>query len=302
MKTSYTLPQRIYHAARRLSPVVLNHEAGYPTPPMDGLDLGEMLKRQANTLKTSLKGVASSADSHHIDYRLVAQGDAYAAARELTASLCNADLTSLRSDVEKLAFWINIYNFLVVDAVIQLGIKQSVTEFRGFFDRVGYDIGGCFFSAHDIEQGILRANAGYPAVPGPQFAKNSPHAECAVSRLDWRVHFALNCAGESCPPIAYFGAKSIDSQLELAAKSFLNSSAVVVDVEARTATLSKIMQWYAPDFGASPLVTLGFGDASPILWTIAECIADDEVRVLLENDAESVAVRFSDYDWRLNGV
>jgi hypothetical protein len=235
-----------------------------------------------------------------VNYQQVAASDAYAATRALTAALRVADLRALSSDSEKLAFWINLYNFLVLDAVIQLGVKQSVTKVRGFFDRIGYHIGGHFFSAHDIEQGILRANAGHPALPGPQFPPKSPLVEYTVSRLDFRIHFALNCGAQSCPPIAFYDGDCIHAQLDLAARSFLNSSEVEVDMQKREVALSKILQWFAVDFGAAPRVALGFGDTSPILRSIAPFITDDERRNFLENEAGSVNVTFKPYDWSLN--
>jgi hypothetical protein len=45
---------------------------------------------------------------------------------------------------------------------------------------------------------------------------------------------------------------------------------------------------------------MGFGDASPILRSIAPYIENIEVRELLENEAESVKVHFKPYEWSLN--
>nr|WP_302503984.1 DUF547 domain-containing protein [Geoalkalibacter halelectricus] len=58
----------------------------------------------------------------------------------------------------KLAFWINLYNTLVIHGIIELDIKDSVKETRGFFSRIGYIIGGEVYTPNAIEHGILRAN------------------------------------------------------------------------------------------------------------------------------------------------
>jgi hypothetical protein len=69
-----------------------------------------------------------------------------------------------------------------------------------------------------------------------------------VTPLDPRIHFALNCASRSCPPIGVYDAERIDAQLDLAAASFVAND-VEIDSRAGVVRLSAIFRWYAGDFG-----------------------------------------------------
>jgi hypothetical protein len=64
-----------------------------------------------------------------------------------------------------------------------------------------------------------------------------------------RIHFAVNCASISCPPLLNeaFVAARLDAQLESAAFNFLNDSAAN-RLEGDTLYLSKIFDWYEEDF------------------------------------------------------
>jgi hypothetical protein len=66
-----------------------------------------------------------------------------------------------------------------------------------------------------------------------------------------RVHFALNCASRSCPPLnpeAFRGDK-LDGQLENLATAFVNSPKGVEYSEGKkSAALSAIFNWYKDDF------------------------------------------------------
>ena len=146
-------------------------------------------------------------------------------------------------------------------------------EVKGFFARIAYAVGGYRFSADDIEHGILRANAGHPAIPGKQFTNRDSRSAFALDRFDPRIHFALNCASRSCPPINVYLAENIDQQLDLATRNFINGGEFSVDVKNMTVTLSTIFRWYAPDFGGNTLNQLGRGDFTNVLqlgWSIFE--------------------------------
>jgi hypothetical protein len=153
-------------------------------------------------LAKAMQAEAYDAASGRLDYAGLAGSTVYGDYRRCAAALIDFDPAALATDSERLAFWINLYNALIVDAVITLGVKQSVQAVKGFFWRAAYTIGGQRFSAHDIEHGILRANAAHPAIPGPHFASGDPRRRHSLVQLDPRVHFALVCGARSCPPIA----------------------------------------------------------------------------------------------------
>ena len=61
-----------------------------------------------------------------------------------------------------MAFFINIYNALIVHATIVKGVPDDTFKRLKFFDEAKYDIGGLQYSANDIEHGVLRSNRPSP--------------------------------------------------------------------------------------------------------------------------------------------
>lgn len=249
------------------------------------------MRRIINVLK------AEAYDTEHgrMDYARLCASPTYAEYCQCARRLQSFDPATLANREERLPFWINLYNALVVDAVIQFGVKRSVNEAPGFLWRAAYDIGGRRYCSFDIEYGILRANAPHPAIPGPHFGVDDPRRRYSLERLDPRVHFALVCAARSCPPIAVYDAANIDEQLDVAARTFVNNGGVEIDRAAGEVRLSRIFQWYAPDFGAHPFA---LGNRRPLLKFIASCLADQAEREFVLRGTP--AIRFQPYDWSLN--
>jgi len=210
------------------------------------------LKRAINALRAA----AGDPSGGRLDYAQLRQSPVYEEYRtDCTSSLREIDLTALATRAERLAFWINLYNALVIDAVIAFGVRNSVTEGRAgllaFFRRAAYAVGGYRFSCDDIEHGVLRGNRGHPYLPGPQFGPSDPRRALVISPPDVRGHFALNCGSRSCPPIGVYDAEQVDAQLDLATRHFIGTD-IVVDRARNTVRLSQLFRWFASDFGVAP--------------------------------------------------
>ena len=242
-----------------------------------------------------LKAEAFDTERGRVDYSRLCASPTYAEYCLCTRRLQSFHPAALDSREERLAFWINLYNALIVDAVIQFEVNRSVNEVPGFFWRAAYDIGGQRYCSFDIEYGILRANAPHPVIPGPHFGLRDPRRKYSLNHLDPRIHFALVCAARSCPPIAVYDAGRIDEQLDTAARTFINSGGVEIDRASGEVRLSQIFQWYAPDFGSYPFA---IGDKRPLLEFVASYLADEAGREYLLR--EKPAIRFKPYDWTLN--
>ena len=243
----------------------------------------------------ALKAAAYDPAGGRVDYAALAGNALFEEYQLCTGRLRAFDPASLTTREAGLAFWINLYNALIIDAVIAFGVKESVQEVSGFFWRAAYNIGGRRYSAHDIEHGILRANAAHPAIPGRHFGPRDPRRQYSLTTLDARLHFTLVCAARSCPPIAVYDATHIDAQLVMATRAFVNGGGLAIDPQAKVIWLSKIFQWYAPDFGAAPI---GLGRRQPLLSFIAPYLAGGVSQATLR--ACGWRVRFRPYDWRLN--
>lgn len=256
----------------------------------DAEQVAAEVKRAINAFKAA----AIDASGSRVDYSGLRESKAYAEYRRTcTPQLRALDLRTLETREERLAFWINLYNALTIDAVIAFGIQRSVTEgFAGivrFFRRATYDVGGQRFSSEEIEHGVLRANLGHPYIPGPQFGPSDPRRACMVAPLDPRIHFALNCASRSCPPIGVYDAATIDAQLDLATRNFVDGE-TSVDPTREEIRLSSIFRWYSKDFG---------GQAGIIEFLLRN-LPDDERQEWLAANRSKARLAYQPYDWSLN--
>ena len=154
--------------------------------------------------------------------------------------------TELKTDNAKKTFWINIYN-----AFYQIQASKATANRKTIFSSKVIHIGHNHFSLDDIEHGILRKNRwkwsfGYLRNP---FASHLLK-DLEVQKIDFRIHFALNCGAKSCPPIAFYTFDKIEQQLDNAMYSFLEQE-TTVDHPTKIFTTSKLLLWYRADFGGT---------------------------------------------------
>lgn len=161
------------------------------------------------------------------------------------AGLTEDDLDeSLIDDAARLAFWIDVYNGAAMRAVdIRLG---SWRERMRFMHAGIITVAGTRLSLGEIEFGILRRSQWRFGLGYVRSRRVTPfEARHRVERLDPRVHFALNCAAASCPPIAAYTSDRIDEQLDLATRSYLAGSVELTEAVAR---VPQIFLWFRGDF------------------------------------------------------
>jgi Protein of unknown function, DUF547 len=193
-------------------------------------------------------------------------------------SLSRADLASL-SGVELEALFINAYNAFTIRTVLGHvapdGTYQidSIRDIDDVFGRKVHVVGGFHLSLDDIEHGILR----------PTFR-------------DPRVHFAVNCASLSCPPVPVhaFSGDAVSAELEAAARNAL-SNPDYATVEGGELLLTKILEWYGSDF-----VSPDYRGSEKTVASFVRKYASEDVRRFVDEHTDDVPIRFRDYDWRLN--
>jgi thiol-disulfide isomerase/thioredoxin len=155
--------------------------------------------------------------------------------------------TSLKTDDEKKAFWINVYN-----AYTQLMLKADPSKYKNrntFFKSKTIRVAGKQFSLDDVEHGILRRSKikwslGYLNKLFP----SGTEKELRVDEVDYRIHFALNCGAKSCPPIAFYDPQTLEQQLDIATKAYLSGEAEY-DSTTNKVRVPKLMSWFRADFG-----------------------------------------------------
>ena len=225
-----------------LGRVILNPEAaaatGGPAAVAEGLQRGML----------GAIGSHTRADGR-LDYAALRASPGWAEAAARAGALRSLSLGDLTGRQPRLAFWINVYNAMVFHGIVAMGIRRTVREMRGFFARVAYRVGGFTLTADDVEHGILRGNAAHGFLRRRPFGGRDPRLALAVHPVDPRIHFAITCGAQSCPPVGVYRAAALDQQLDLAARNFLNQE---VAVDARgCVTCSRILEWYAADFEAA---------------------------------------------------
>jgi len=230
-------------------------------------------------------------DAGRVNYQAMKGSSEYDAYLQKAALLRNFDVNQLKERQEKLAFWINLYNTMVIHGVIDWDIRESVKERNGFFRHLKYDIGGHLFSLNDIEHGILRGNTRPPYGLFRPFGSGDPRLPFIVSAGDPRIHFTLVCGSRSCPPIGFYTSDRIDEQLDVATASFVNSPELEIVPSENLLRISQIFRWYRRDFGGTQRAVIEF---------LLRHLDPGEKKDFIQDHKESVRILYRDYDWRLN--
>lgn len=167
---------------------------------------------------------------------------------ELIGKLSEYSMKSLKqelsTDARKIAFWVNLYN-----AYFQILRKEHNLVKPAIYRERRVKIARTLSSLDDIEHGILRKfrykySLGFFA----NIFTSRLIKSLAVDTLDYRVHFALNCGAESCPPIAFYNVTNLDAQLDMATQSFLESESDYDDKNKLLHTTA-LFRWFFADFG-----------------------------------------------------
>ncbi|MBW8011147.1 MAG: DUF547 domain-containing protein [Chloroflexi bacterium] len=258
--------------------------------PVDSQKVITKIKQAVNEFKE----LAIDSDGNRVDYTLLRESEQYHNyCEELVPQLRGIDLDSLGTGARATAFWINLYNALTINGVISSNIQNSVAEgwlgIVRFFQRTAYNVGGLRFSLEDIEHGILRANRGNIFLPGAHFSSHDPRQARVIPKIDARIHFALNCASQSCPPIRVYSADHLDEQLDLAARNFINHE-VTFNQNRDKLVLSLIFKWYQADFG---------GKAN-LFRLLNQYLPEGERHLWLSHFGSNAEIKYRPYNWELN--
>jgi hypothetical protein len=146
------------------------HDLLNPEAAQSGLDNpARNLREIANDMRVQ----AISLDTGEVDYSKLVESESYDRFRTFTRALPSCTKEDLGNRSHQIAFWINLYNALILHGVIHYEVSGSMLRDLGFFRKVAYDVGGMRFSADDIEHGVLRGNRRHPYLPFPQFSHSS---------------------------------------------------------------------------------------------------------------------------------
>lgn len=198
--------------------------------------------------------------------------------QSLRQQLGRVDVASL-TPKQQLAYWINVYNVNVVATVVEKYPVDSIRDIStdpiirlNVFKKERVPFGSELLSLDDVE-----------------------HKKIRERFKDARIHFAINCAARSCPPIrteAFTGAK-VDAQLDDQARRFLNGPLGAKfgrKGDQLVVHLTKIMDWFGADFDQWGGGRVAF---------VRRYVTPDKQR-LITNAGTRVKVQYDGYDWALN--
>jgi uncharacterized protein DUF547 len=200
------------------------------------------------------------------------------ALQQLRQRMATVDVASLPKN-DQFAYWINLYNINVVGIVVDHYPVASIRDIStdpivrlNVFKKVSVQAKKGAMSLNDVENDKIREGFKDP-----------------------RIHFAINCAAKSCPPIRtepYEGAK-INDQLDDQVRKFLagpNGARIEKKGVQVVLHVTKILDWFSADFqkwGGGQIAFL-------------KRFVPPDIRKQMDAAGSQIDLKFDDYDWKLN--
>jgi hypothetical protein len=170
----------------------------------------------------------------------------------------------------RFAFYINAYNAFTIKLVLTKypginSIKEVGSFFSNPWNKKFILLQGKTITLDHIEHKILR----------PKFK-------------DPRIHFAINCASKSCPPLRNepYKGDTLESQLNDQARKFINDKKNTF-IKRDTLFISKIFKWFEKDFSDNPILFI-------------KRYAFEDLKEKLDSSGENIKISYLNYDWTLN--
>ena len=196
--------------------------------------------------------------------------------------LAQFDPNRLESRALALAFWINAYNYFMLDHLLTNPADQatpvdSVRDYGSLFNpyavfkRKLFDVADRAYSLQEIELEVLL---------GESYAERG--------WKDARVHFMVNCASVGCPPLRarLYTAANVEDMLSENTRLALDTP-LHLKPDANALRVTSLFDWYADDFVEQSGSVRGF------IREYGSARARQRLRAAEE-------IEFIDYDWSLN--
>lgn len=182
---------------------------------------------------------------------------------------------------EQLAYWINAYNSLTLQAIIdQDPLKKSIRDIPGVWNLRQFEIAQGKKTLDNIEHDTIRKKFSEP-----------------------RIHAALVCAAMSCPPLRTepYRADQLNAQLDDQSQKFIESpNGLKIDRQANKVYISKIFDWFGDDWKQAYGIEGKFAGSEKeraVLNFISGYVSPEDKTYLEQGNYQ---VGYLDYDWALN--
>jgi hypothetical protein len=207
-----------------------------------------------------------------VDYAGVSADVDYKAYLE---QLDRADVSKLQP-AEQLAFWMNAYNALCINIIIEHEKKNQVkiksitnltTEGNAVWNQVAGKVGGKDVSLNEIEHEQLRKVWAEPL-----------------------VHACIVCASASCPNLRpeAFVVDSLQKQMDEQMRDWMKNDTKGLKLTKNRLELSRIFLWFGADFG----------NWNGIQKWLPKYIDDESIKEKVARG--NLSVRYFEYGWQIN--
>lgn len=160
----------------------------------------------------------------------------------MVQDLHRVNLKAMNED-EKLSFFLNLHNAMVIHALIRIGHPEGVMDRKAFFSEFQYVVGGFTYCINSVQNGMLRNNRRGSYSLSRPFSANDKRLELAVQRLNPLIHFGLFNGTRSCPRVRFFTPQGVESELRQATREFFKNGGMEINLEKRTLYLTRIINW-----------------------------------------------------------
>lgn len=175
--------------------------------------------------------------------------------RSLVSRLDEVDPRKMKHE-EKLAFWINVHNVLVMHAFLVYGIPQSNLKRTSLLLKAAYNIGGNTISVDMIQSSILGCRLPRPGqwfqslfFPKSKFKAGDARKAYAIGLSQPLVQFALSSGSHSDPMVRIYTPKRLFQELEMAKEEYIQTTCRIQ--KERKIHVPKIVNSYAKELGLS---------------------------------------------------
>ncbi|XP_021661298.2 uncharacterized protein LOC110650564 isoform X2 [Hevea brasiliensis] len=173
--------------------------------------------------------------------------------RSLICRLEDVDPRKLKHE-EKLAFWINIHNALVMHAYLAYGIPQNNVKRLFLLLKAAYNVGGFTISADTVQNSILGCRMSRPGQwlrlllsSRSKFKTGDERQAYAIENPEPLLHFALCSGSHSDPAVRVYTSKRVFLELEAAKDEYIRATFGVR--KDQKILLPRIVESFAKDSG-----------------------------------------------------
>ncbi|XP_059283212.1 uncharacterized protein LOC132036827 isoform X2 [Lycium ferocissimum] len=161
------------------------------------------------------------------------------------------------SHAEKLAFWINIHNALVMHAFLSYGIPQKNVKRVFLLLKAAYNVGGHVVSANVIQSSILGCRMPRPGQwlrlllsSRGKFKAGDERQAYSIEHPEPLLHFGLCSGNHSDPAVRVYTPKRVFQELEAAKEEYIRATFGVK--KDQKVLLPKVVESFAKESGLCP--------------------------------------------------